>query len=143
VGDLKQGAGRETTFGTSMPQSSNRILDEFARFMTDAAGVAKGMRSEVETAVRTQAEKVLRDLDVVQREEFEAIKAMATKAREENEALKARIATLEKAAGIEPPAPAKKAARPRAAAKSTAARKTTSARKRTTARKSTASKAKE
>jgi hypothetical protein len=98
-----------------MPQSSNRILDEFARFMTDAAGVAKGVRSEVETAVRSQAEKVLRDLDVVHREEFEAVKAMATRAREENAALKARIVALEAAAGITPPAEAKKTTRTGAA----------------------------
>lgn len=106
-----------------MPQTSNRILDEFARFMTDAAGVAKGVRSEVETVVRTQAEKVLRDLDVVQREEFEAVKAMAARAREENEALKARIAALETAAGIEPPAPARKTARAKPAARKSAAAK--------------------
>jgi len=110
-----------------MPQSSNRILDEFARFMTDAAGVAKGVRSEVETAVKTQVEKVLRDFDVVQREEFEAVKAMATKAREENEALKGRIAALEAAAGLEPPAEPKKTARA-TRAKSTP-RKTASTRK--------------
>jgi hypothetical protein len=112
-----------------MPQSSNRILDEFARFMTDAAGVAKGVRSEVETVVRTQAEKVLRDLDVVHREEFEAVKAMATKAREENEALKARIVALEAAAGITPPAEPKKTTRPRAAKAKTTATKTASTRK--------------
>lgn len=105
-----------------MPQTSNRILDEFARFVTDAAGVAKGVRSEVETVVRTQAEKVLRELDVVQREEFEAVKAMAAMAREENEALKGRIAALEAAAGITPPAA--KAARPK-----TATRKAATARK--------------
>lgn len=118
---------------TSMVQSSNRILDEFARFMTDAAGVAKGVRSEVETVVRTQAEKVLRDLDVVQREEFEAVKAMATKAREENEALKSRIAALESAAGIETPAAAPKKAAPRK----------TTARKPASTRKSPAAKTKE
>ncbi len=106
-----------------MPQTSNRILDEFARFMTDAAGVAKGVRTEVETAVRTQAEKVLRDLDVVQREEFEAVKAMAARAREENEALKARVAALEKAAGIEPPEPARKSTRAKPAARRSASTK--------------------
>jgi BMFP domain-containing protein YqiC len=112
-----------------MPQSSNRILDEFARFMTDAAGVAKGVRSEVETAVRTQAEKVLRDLDVVYRDEFNAVKAMATKAREENVALKARIAALEAAAGITPPAEPKKASRARTAKAKTTAGKAASTRK--------------
>ncbi|WP_436638456.1 accessory factor UbiK family protein [Microbaculum sp. FT89] len=112
-----------------MPQSSNRILDEFARFMTDAAGVAKGVRSEVETVVRTQAEKVLRDLDVVQREEFEAVKAMAAKAREENEALKSRIAALETAAGIEPPAAPKKAAARKATTRKPASTRNSSAAK--------------
>ena len=73
----------------------NRILDEFAKFMTDAAGAAQGVRKEVETAFRAQAERILNSMDVVQREEFEAVKAMAQKAREENEALKARIEQLE------------------------------------------------
>ncbi len=65
--------------------------------ITDAAGAAEGVRKEIESVVRAQAERVLRDLDVVQREEFEAVKAMAQKAREENERLKARIAELEAA----------------------------------------------
>jgi BMFP domain-containing protein YqiC len=63
--------------------------------MTDAAGAAQGMRREVETLMRAQGERLLRDLDVVQREEFEAVKEMAAKAREENERLAARIAALE------------------------------------------------
>ena len=63
--------------------------------MNDAAGVASGVRREFDTVMRTQAERILRDLDVVQREEFEAVKEMARLAREENEALKARIAALE------------------------------------------------
>lgn len=78
-----------------MTQSNNRILDEFAKLMTDAAGAAQGVRREVETVVRGQAERLLRDMDIVQREEFEAVKAMAEKARNENEALHARIAALE------------------------------------------------
>ncbi|NOU05618.1 MAG: accessory factor UbiK family protein [Hyphomicrobiaceae bacterium] len=78
-----------------MPQSSNRILDDFARLMTDAAGAADGVRREVETLMRAQGERVLGSMDLVQREEFEAVKAMAQRAREENDALKARIATLE------------------------------------------------
>ena len=61
----------------------------------EAAGVATGVRREFDTVMKTQAERILRDLDVVQREEFEAVKEMARLAREENEALKARIATLE------------------------------------------------
>lgn len=78
-----------------MTQTSNRLFDEMARLMNDAAGVAQGMRREFDTLMRTQAERILRDLDVVQREEFEAVKEMARLAREENEALKARIAELE------------------------------------------------
>ena len=78
-----------------MTQTSNRLLDEFAKLMTDAAGVAQGMRREVETAVRSQAERFLGELDVVQREEFEAVRDMAARAREENEALKKRLDALE------------------------------------------------
>ena len=78
-----------------MTQTSNRIFDEMARLMNDAAGVATGVRREVDTLFKSQAERILRDLDVVQREEFEAVKEMAKIAREENEALKARIAALE------------------------------------------------
>jgi len=78
-----------------MTQTSNRILDDIARLMTDAAGAAQGVRREVETVVKGQAERVLRGMDVVQREELEAVKAMAEKARLENERLEARIAALE------------------------------------------------
>jgi BMFP domain-containing protein YqiC len=63
--------------------------------MNDAAGVAQGVRREFDTLFRTQAERFLRDLDVVKREEFEAVKEMATLAREENEALKTRLDALE------------------------------------------------
>ena len=78
-----------------MTQTSNRLFDEMARLMNDAAGVAQGVRREFDTLFRTQAERILRDLDVVRREEFEAVKEMARLAREENEALKARIAAIE------------------------------------------------
>ena len=80
-----------------MTQTSNRFFDEMARLMNDAAGVAQGVRREFDTLLRNQAERMLRDLDVVKREEFEAVKEMARLAREENEALSARIATLEAA----------------------------------------------
>ena len=80
-----------------MTQTNNRFFDEVARLMNDAAGVAGGVRREFDTMFRTQAERILRDLDVVQREEFEAVKAMAQKARDENDALKARISALEAA----------------------------------------------
>lgn len=85
-----------------MTQTSNRLLDEVAKLMTDAAGAAQGVRREVESVMRAQAERMLQSMDVVPREEFEAVKAMAEKARAENErlaglitALEARIASLE------------------------------------------------
>ena len=78
-----------------MSNGPNRILDEFAKLMTDAAGAAQGVRREVETAFKAQAEKVLNSVDVVQREEFEAAREMAVKARAENKALTDRIAALE------------------------------------------------
>jgi len=78
-----------------MTQTSNRFFDEVARLMNDAAGVAQGIRREVDTMFKTQAEKWLRDLDLVKREEFEAVKDMARLAREENEVLRTRIAALE------------------------------------------------
>jgi BMFP domain-containing protein YqiC len=78
-----------------MTQTTNRFLDEIARLMNDAAGVASGVRREFDTVLRNQADRVLRELDVVKREEFEVVKEMARIAREENEALKARIVALE------------------------------------------------
>jgi hypothetical protein len=78
-----------------MTQTTGRFFDELGKLLTDAAGAADGVRKEVDSVVRAQAERVLRELDVVQREEFEAVKAMAQKAREENELLKERIAALE------------------------------------------------
>jgi BMFP domain-containing protein YqiC len=76
-------------------QTSNRFLDELSRLLTDAAGAAQGMRREVETLVKAQGERILRDMDVVQREEFEAVKEIAAKARDENERLSARVSELE------------------------------------------------
>jgi BMFP domain-containing protein YqiC len=84
-----------------MAHTNNRFFDEVARLMNDAAGVASGVRREFDTVMRTQAERILRELDVVQREEFEAVKEMARLAREENEALKARIVALEAKLGID------------------------------------------
>jgi BMFP domain-containing protein YqiC len=78
-----------------MTQSSNRILDEFAKLMTDAAGAAQGVKREVETLMKSQSERVVRSMDLVSREEFEAVKAMAEKARAENERLEARLVALE------------------------------------------------
>lgn len=80
-----------------MTQTSGRLFDELGRLMTDAAGAAQGVRQEIDTVMRGQAERVLNELDIVQREEFEAVKAMAQKAREENMRLEKRIADLEAA----------------------------------------------
>jgi BMFP domain-containing protein YqiC len=92
---------------STMTQTNNRFFDEVARLMNDAAGVATGVRREFDTVMRTQAERILRELDVVQREDFEAVKEMARLAREENEALKARIAALEAKLGGGSPAAAR------------------------------------
>ncbi len=78
-----------------MTQTTDRIADEFAKFMTDAAGFAQGMKREADTFVKTQAERFLRDMDLPSREEFEAVREMAVKAREENEVLRARLDALE------------------------------------------------
>ena len=87
-----------------MTQSTNRLLDEFAKLMNDMAGVAQGVRREVETVVKSQAERLVSEMDLVQREEFEAVRDMAAKARQENEALKARIEALEAKLGAAPQA---------------------------------------
>ncbi|MGB6119408.1 MAG: accessory factor UbiK family protein [Mesorhizobium sp.] len=80
----------------------NKILDELAKLATDAAGAVQGVRREVETGFRAQAERLLNSMEIPQREEFEAAKEMAAKARAENaslitrlEALEARVAELE------------------------------------------------
>ena len=78
-----------------MTTGSNRILDEFAKLFTDAAGAAQGVRREVETAFRAQGERILNTMDVVQREEFDVVREMAVKARAENKVLTARIEALE------------------------------------------------
>ncbi|WP_407975705.1 accessory factor UbiK family protein [Brucella pseudogrignonensis] len=78
-----------------MTSGSNRVLDELAKLVTDAAGAAQGVRREVETALRSQSERVLNTLDVVQREDFEAVREMAIKARAENAALLVKIEALE------------------------------------------------
>ena len=78
-----------------MRDSRSPIFDDFAKLMTDAAGVAHGVRREAETVFKTQLERILAGMDVVTREEFEAVREMAALAREENEKLAARIAALE------------------------------------------------
>ena len=76
-------------------QTRNKMLDDLSQLMTNAMGVAQGARSEAETAMRSLVDRWLAEHDFVTREEFDAVRAMAQKAREENEALKARIEALE------------------------------------------------
>jgi BMFP domain-containing protein YqiC len=82
---------------TAMTQTTNRLFDEMARLMGDAASVAQGVKREAETVFRTQMERFVADLDLVKREEFDVVREMASQARAENEALKKRIAELETA----------------------------------------------
>jgi len=95
-----------------MSSASSRVFDEMAKLMSGAAGAAQGVRREIDTLVKNQIERALGDLEIVRREEFEVVKEMASKARTENQELKARIAELEGRGD-------KKAAKP-AAKKSTA-----------------------
>ncbi len=78
-----------------MTQYENRLLDDIAKLMTSAAGAAQGMRAEVEGLIRAQAERMVADLDLVPREEFDAMKDLAVAARTEAEGLKVRVETLE------------------------------------------------
>jgi BMFP domain-containing protein YqiC len=78
-----------------MVDTPNRLMDEFSRLMTDAAGMAQGVRREAENVVKAQFERMMRDMDIVSRDEFEAVKAMAIAARDDTEKLMARIAELE------------------------------------------------
>jgi BMFP domain-containing protein YqiC len=98
-----------------MTQTNNRIFDEFARLMTDAAGVAQGVRREAQTVFRSQMERFVADLDLVKREEFDVVREMASKARAENERLAARVAELEAKLGVsgdsEPEKPKRKPGR--------------------------------
>lgn len=106
-----------------MTQTSNRLFDEMARLMTEAAGVAQGVKREAQTVFRSQMERFVADLDVVKREEFEVVRELASRARAENDKLAARVAALEArlAASAETAAPAgagmkaKTAAKPKAA----------------------------
>ncbi len=76
-------------------QSRNRLFDDMSQLMTNAMGVAQGAKDEAETALKSMIDRWMADRDFVTREEFDAARAMAQKAREENEALKARIEALE------------------------------------------------
>ena len=78
-----------------MTQTSNRFFDDIAKLVTDAAGMAQGVAKEVETAFKTRAEGFVADMDLVKREDYDVVRDMAVKAREENERLEHRIAALE------------------------------------------------
>lgn len=80
-------------------QPTNRFFDDLSKLATNAMGVAQGARAEAETAMKSLMDRWLADRDFVTRDEFDAVRAMAQKAREENEALKARIAALEEKLG--------------------------------------------
>jgi BMFP domain-containing protein YqiC len=82
-------------------QTDNRFLDGMAKFLTNAAGAAQAFKSEIEVMVKARIEKMIADLDFVPRDEFDAVKAMAQKARTENEKLAARVAELEEKLGMD------------------------------------------
>jgi BMFP domain-containing protein YqiC len=91
-------------------QTDNRLLDDLTRIATGALGTLQGAKTEAETIIRQRLERLLSDMDLVTREEFEAVREMAIAAREENAQLRERIEALERTKK----APAKKAAKPRA-----------------------------
>tara|TARA_B110000090_G_C13238512_1_gene391545 strand:- start:226 stop:498 length:273 start_codon:yes stop_codon:yes gene_type:complete len=78
-----------------MMQNKNKFMDDIGQMMTNAMGVAQGAKDEAETAMKSLMDRWLADRDFVTREEFDAVRAMAQKARAENEALKSRIEVLE------------------------------------------------
>ncbi len=79
-----------------MADGPNKMFDEFAKLMTDAAGVAQGMRKEGETIFKAQAERMFNSLDIVKRDDFDAVREMAANARDENDKLHELVAKLEK-----------------------------------------------
>jgi len=79
-----------------MAQNNSKIFDELAKFMSNAAGAAQGLRKEIDQMVQTQVERVMNNLNIVRREDFEVVRDMAEKARTENAALAERLAELEK-----------------------------------------------
>ena len=85
-----------------MPQTRGRLFDDLSRLMTDAAGVAEGAKREVETLARAQLERLMAGMDLVSREEFEAVREMAALARAQNDKLEARIAALEAKLAAQP-----------------------------------------
>jgi BMFP domain-containing protein YqiC len=113
-------------------QTRNRMLDDLAKVATSALGVAGGLKDEVEGRLRQQFERILADMDLVTREEFEVVQAMAAKARDEQEALAERLAALEKElAAAKKTRMVKSAgtAKPASTAKTARAKRTSSAKK--------------
>jgi len=96
-------------------QTENRLLDDLARVATGALGALTGVRDELETRMREQFERILGRMNLVRREEFDAVQAMAAKARAEQEALAARVAELEARLGVAGPGAARRALRSRPA----------------------------
>ncbi len=113
-------------------QTSNRILDDLARVANGAVSTLVGIKNEIDALVRQRVERLLNDADVVPREEFDAVKAMAAKARTEQEKLEKRVAGLEAKIGVKAAA---RTAKPAAKARKSAATKKKSATAKTTARK--------
>lgn len=89
-------------------QTRNKVFDDLSQLMTNAMGVAQGARTEAETAMKSWIDRWMADRDFVSREEFDAVRAMAQKAREENATLLARIEALEEAAAKKPASRSKK-----------------------------------
>jgi BMFP domain-containing protein YqiC len=86
-----------------MTTTSSRFFDELAKLATNAAGAAQGVRREIDTLVKAQVERVLNDVGVVKREDFDVVRDMVQKAREENDRLSERIAVLEARLGVASP----------------------------------------
>ena len=94
-------------------QTRGRIFDDFAKVAGGAASTLSGVKAEIEGLARQQIERLLVNADLVPRDEFDAVKAVAAKARSEQEALEKRVRVLEKKLGLKPPAPAKTKAKPK------------------------------
>ncbi len=93
-------------------QTRGRIFDDLAKVAGGAASTLSGVKAEIEGLIRQQIERLLVNADMVPRDEFDAVKAVAAKARSEQEALENRVRALEKKLGVKPPAPERKKAKP-------------------------------
>ena len=89
-------------------QGSNRLFDDFARLMTDAAGAAQGVRREAETVFKAQVERLIRDMDIASREELDVLRDLVSALRSQNDALAARVTALEAKLGADPVAGAER-----------------------------------